>query len=216
MATRDSAAARGIRRSRLLRNRTADASGIARRGAGLSIREVARLVGASPDTIVRLERGDPNAMTIDLVARVAEVLGLELAASLHPNGDPVRDRGHLALLARLRQRIPSSLNWRVEVPIPIAGDLRSGDAMVTVTERDILIEAETRLDDLQAVERKGAAKARDLGALRTVLLVADTRHNRQVMRDHPELAQRFPIDTRACLARLAKGQDPGGDALVIL
>ena len=100
--------------------------------------------------------------------------------------------------------------------MPIVGDLRSGDAMVTVTEGDILIEAETHLDDLQAIERKGAAKARDLGAVRLVLLVADTRHNRRVIQEHPELRQRFPIDTRTCLARLAKSLDPGGDALVIL
>lgn len=170
----------------------------------------------SADTVRRLEQGDPRAMSIDLVARVAEVVGLELAASLHPNGDPVRDRGHLALLARLEARLPSRLHWRVEVAMPIAGDLRSGDAMVTVAEGDILIEAETRIDDVQAVERKGAAKARDLGAVRLVVLVADTRHNRRVLQDHPELKQRFPIDTRTCLARLAAGHDPGGDALVIL
>jgi transcriptional regulator with XRE-family HTH domain len=216
MATRDSSAARGIRRSRLLRDRTADTLGSARRGAGLSIREIARRVGVSPDTIRRLEGGDSGAMTFDLVARVAEVVGLELAASLHPNGDPVRDRGHLALLARLEVRLPSSLKWRVEVAVPIAGDLRSGDAMVTVAPGDVLIEAETRIDDVQAVERKGAAKARDLGAIRLVLLVADTRHNRRVVQEHPELKQRFPIDTRTCLVRFAKGLDPGGDALVIL
>jgi len=216
MATRDSAAARGIRRSRMLRDRTADALGIARRGAGLSIREVGRRVTVSPDTIRRVDRGDPKALTIDLVARVAEVLGLELAASLHPNGDPTRDRGHLALLDRLRSRIPNTASWRVEVPMPIAGDLRSADAIVTVFEGDILIEAETRLDDLQAIERKCAAKARDLGAFRIVLLVADTRHNRQVARDHPELLERFPIRTRTCLGRLAGGLDPGGDALVIM
>jgi transcriptional regulator with XRE-family HTH domain len=216
MATRDSTAARGVRRSRLLRDRTADSLGNARRGAGLSIREVARRVGVSADTIRRLERGDLNAMTIDLVARVAVVLGLELATSLHLNGDPVRDRGHLALLARLRARMTKALKWRVEVPVPIAGDLRSGDAMVTVNAGDILIEAETHLHDIQAILRKGAAKARDLGAIRFVLLVADTRHNRRVINEHPDLAERFPIDTRTCLARLARGEDPGGDALVIL
>ena len=216
MATRDSAAARGIRRSRLLRDRMADAIGVARRGAGLSLREVARQVGVSADTIRRLELGDRTALTIDLVERTAEVLGLELAASLYPAGDPVRDRGQLALLARLRARIPAGVPWRVEVPVPIPGDLRSGDAMVTVDAGDVLIEAETHLGDLQAIERKGAAKARDLGAVRFVLLVADTRHNRHVIREHPELRQRFPIDTRTCLSRLAKGLDPGGDALVIL
>jgi transcriptional regulator with XRE-family HTH domain len=216
MATRDSASARGIRRSRLLRTRAADALGATRRGAGISIRELARQVGVSADTIRRMERGDPDAMSFDLVARAAAVLGLELDASLYPDGDPVRDRGQLALLARMRARAPNIRGWRVEVPVPIAGDLRSGDAMVTVANGDVLIEAETRLDDLQAVERKAAAKARDLGAIRLVLLVADTRHNRRVIRDHSELADRFPIGTRTCLQRLARGEDPGGDALVIL
>jgi transcriptional regulator with XRE-family HTH domain len=177
----------------------ADAIGIARRGAGLGLREVARRVGVSPDTITRLERGEGSTMTMDLVARTAATLGLQLAASLYPDGDPVRDRGQLALLGRLRKRIPEAPGWRVEVPVPIAGDLRSGDAMVTVEAGEILIEAETRLDDLQAIERKSAAKARDMGAIRLVLLVADTRHNRRVIHDHPELRVRFAIDTRACL-----------------
>jgi transcriptional regulator with XRE-family HTH domain len=216
VATRDSAAARGERRSRLLRQRTAGSLYSARRTANLSIREVARRVGVSIETIVRLERGDPATMTIDLTARTSEVLGLELAASLHPNGDPARDRGHLALLARLRARLPGRMRWRVEVPMPIAGDLRSGDAVISVEDGEILIEAETRLDDIQAIERKSAAKARDLGTSYLILLVADTRHNREVIRAHPELKARFPIDTRTCLARLAKGLLPDGDGLVIL
>ena len=200
----------------MLRIRLPEAISIARRTAGLSIREVARRVGVSPETIRRLERGDPTTTTIDLVARVAEVLGLELAASLHPNGDPVRDRGHLALLARLRERLPAVAQWRAEVPVPIVGDLRSGDAIVTIAAGDILVEAETHLGDLQALERKGAAKQRDLGAIRLVLLVADTRHNRAVIERHPELRERFPVRTRACLAAISRGQDPGGDCLVIL
>ena len=177
---------------------------------------MARRVGVSPDTIRRLERGDPVTMTIDLVARLAEVLGLELAASLHPNGDPVRDRGHLALLVRLHRRLPDDSPWQVEVPVPIAGDLRSGDAVIAIEAGDILVEAETHLGDLQALERKAATKQRDLGAIRLVLLVADTRHNRGVIKRHPELRERFPVDTRACLAALVRGEDPGGDCLVIL
>ena len=188
----------------------------ARLVAGLSRRECACRIGVSPQTWARAERGDAAALTLDLAARMGPAVGMATVVSLYPDGDAVRDRGQLALLARLRLRIPDAPNWRVEVPVPIAGDLRSGDAMVTVDTGDVLVEAETRLDDLQAVLRKGAAKARDLGAVRLVLLVADTRHNRRVIRDHPELRERFPIDTRTCLTRLAKGQDPGGDALVIL
>lgn len=182
----------------------------------MSLREVGRRVGVGHEVIARAERGDPATLTIDLVARIAAVLGLELAASLHPDGDPVRDRGHLALLSRMRSRLPASVGWRAEVPIPIAGDLRSGDAIISAECGDTLVEAETHLGDIQALERRASAKARDLGAARTVLLVAHTRHNRQVIRDHPELKERFPVGTRECLARLTRGVDPGGDCLVVL
>ena len=154
-------------------------------------------------------------MTIDLVARVGEVVGLQLAAQLYPNGDPVRDRAHLALLERFRHRLPG-IRLKVEVPIPIAGDRRSADAIVKFEEGQALTKAETRLEDLQLIKRRALAKQRNLGAKRLILLVADTRHNRDVIGRHPELRERFPIDTRACLSTLRRGEDPGGDCLVIL
>lgn len=223
VSTRDSPNARGQRRSRQLLFKIAADLGNARRAAGLSIRALARVLRVSPETIRKLERGEPGTCTIDLVARAAEVLGLQLAASLHPNGDPVRDRGHLALLDRLRKRLGPGARLRTEVPVPIAGDLRSGDAMLSVQGAagadhvvDILFEAETNLDDIQLVERKGAAKQRDLGAKRLVLLIADTRHNKDVIRLHPELRERFPISPRRALTALARGEDPGGDCLILL
>ena len=100
--------------------------------------------------------------------------------------------------------------------MPATGDQRSGDALVEGPEFDALVEAETVLGNLQLVERKGAAKQRDLGAKRLILLVADTRRNREVIRLHPELRERFPIDTRTCLTRLGGRRDPGGDCLVVL
>jgi len=177
---------------------------------------VAQQVGVGHEVVARAERGEAGTLTIDLAARIAAVLGQELAASLYPSSDPMRDRGHLALLGRLRARLPATLQWRVEIPVPLTGDMRSGDAMVTVSDGDILIEAETRVDDIQVVERKASAKARDLGAIRTVLLLADTRHHRRMLKDHPELIDRFPIGTRACLAALVRGLDPGGDCLVVM
>jgi transcriptional regulator with XRE-family HTH domain len=216
MPGRDCPAARGARRSRLLRTRLAEELANAKEGAGISTRVLARQVGVSPDTIARLLRGDAGAMSIDLTARTSEVLGLQLAASVHPVADPVRDRAHLSLLSRFRSRIATALAWRTEVPVPIGRDLRSGDAMLGDVDWDGLVEAETYLGDLQAIERRARSKARDLGADRLILLVADTRHNREVIRLHPELRERFPIDTRTCLAKLARGEDPGGDCLVIL
>jgi transcriptional regulator with XRE-family HTH domain len=177
---------------------------------------LARRLGVSVDKVQRALRGEPGSLTIEFAARMAAVLGLQLSVGLYPDGDPVRDRAHLALLTRLRTRLGPGLRWRAEVPIPITGDHRSGDALIECDDFDALVEAETHLHDIQALERSIAGKQRDLGASRVVLLVSDTRHNREVIRDVAELRRRFPIATRACLAALGRGRDPGGDAHVIL
>jgi len=220
MAVRESPSIRGERRARLLQRRLATELSDRRRAAGLSLRAVARAAGLSVNTVRRIERAEPAATSIDAVACVAEVLGLQLAASLYPTGDPVRDRGHLALIDRFRKRLGPAAKLRTEVPVPIPGDLRSADAMLAVKAadgpEDVLIEAETHLDDIQLVQRKGAAKQRDLGAKRFVLVVSDTKHNRDVIARHPELHERFPIPPRKALAALANGEDPGGDALIVL
>lgn len=216
MPYRESAAERGARRARSLRARLARELSDARRGSGLSRREVANRLGVSHDRVGRAERGDPRTLTIDLGAQLAAVLGLELGLGLHPDGDPVRDKGHLALLGRLHARVSADLRWRTEVPVPITGDGRSADAVIDGPGVDILVEAETHLDDIQALERSIAGKQRDLGIERVILLVADTRHNREVVGHAHELRRRFPLGTRACLAALSSGRDPGGDALVIL
>jgi transcriptional regulator with XRE-family HTH domain len=184
VATRPTSSARAERRSRLLRQRLAEELLITRLAAGLSLREVARRARISADTARRLERAEMGAMRIDHLTRIGEVLGLELAARLYPNGDPVRDRAHLALLSRFRARLGPGVRIRTEVPIPLAGDRRSGDALISNQDGDVLIEAETHVGDAQGVERRARAKARDLGATRLVLLLSDTRRNREVLRLH--------------------------------
>jgi transcriptional regulator with XRE-family HTH domain len=182
----------------------------------VSQRELERRLSVSREIVRRLERGDARAFSVDNLALVAAGLGLQLAVSLHPDGDPVRDRGHLALLARFRARVAPPLNWRVEVPMPIPGDRRSADAVISGGGGGLLVEAETHLHDIQALERRVAAKARDLAIARVVLLVADTRHNRHVLRLHPELRTAFPLSARACLAAFDAGRLPQAGAVVIL
>jgi transcriptional regulator with XRE-family HTH domain len=216
MPLRDTAADQGTRRGRFLRTRLATELETARLAAGLSYRELARQLGIGHELVAKALRADPSALTVDFVAKEAGVLGLELGASLHPVGDPVRDKAHLALIRRFRARLGSGLTWRSEVPIPIAGDRRSADGIIAGPGFEILVEAETRLDDVQAMERKLAGKRRDLGIRGAILLIADTRHNRDVVLRLEELRRLFPVGTRACLAALARGREPDGDALVIL
>lgn len=174
------------------------------------------IVGLSHSAVGRLERGELQRVTVERIALVAAALGLDLRIGLFPSGSPVRDAAHLALIQRLRQRVGPALRWRTEVPVPLPGDLRSADVVIDGSLVEEMVEAETRLDDLQALERRVRLKQRDLRMRRVILLVADTRHNRLVLATHPELLERFPITTRACLAALRDGRDPGGDAIVLL
>jgi transcriptional regulator with XRE-family HTH domain len=207
---------RGARRGRYLVARTASELLTARRAAAISQRELGRQIRVSHSKIGKAERGEPEQLSIELAAKIAAALGLQLSVTLHPDGNPIRDAAHVALLGRLRVRIGPGLRWRTEVPVPIEGDRRSADAVVDGSTFAAMVEAETRIDDVQALERRIGSKQRDLGIARVILLVADTRHNRAVVANNPAIGSRFPISTRACLAALGAGRDPGGDALVFL
>jgi hypothetical protein len=166
--------------------------------------------------VIRIERGLAPHVDIGVIARLASVLGHELGVGIHPVASPVRDKAHISLLRRFAARLHKSIRWSTEVPVPIPGDRRSADGAAAAEEFDAVVEAETRIHDVQAVVRGLRAKQRDLGAKRAILLLADTRHNRAVISSVPELREQFPISARACLAALSRGKDPGGDSLVIL
>jgi hypothetical protein len=105
----------------------------------------------------------------------------------------------------------------IEVPIPVPGDRRAIDAETRLNGRRIGFEAELQLDDMQALERRLALKRRDAALDVLVLVVADTRHNRQVLAQHREsLRPAFPLDPREVLTALARGLVPRADGLVVL
>jgi transcriptional regulator with XRE-family HTH domain len=189
---------------------------IIRMSTGMSTRQLAALVGISHTQVLRIERGLAPHVDIRVLARMAAVLGSELSMGIHPVGSAVRDKAHLALLGRFADRLHPSIDWRTEVPMPIPRDLRSADGTARTQDFAAIIEAETRLDDVQAAERRLRSKQRDLDVPRAILLVADTRHNRKVIEEVPDLRREFPIDTRHCLLALGRGKDPAGDCLVIL
>lgn len=174
------------------------------------------MVGISHTEVGRIETADAPHVSIRVLARIASVLGGEVSLRVYSIASAVRDAGHIALLARFSRRLHRSLRWRTEVPMPIATDLRSADGVIDCPSFDAIVEAETRLDDVQAVERRVRGKQQALGCRRAILLVADTRHNRSVISAVPEISARFPIGTRACMRALARGEDPGGDCLVVL
>src|SRR4051812_4654370 len=95
----------------------------ARLAAGLSQGVVARRVSISHSQVSRIERARLPNVSVEQLVSVSTVLGLRLSIRAYPDGDPIRDRVQVELLARLRSRLALSLGWRSEVPIAGTGDL---------------------------------------------------------------------------------------------
>jgi transcriptional regulator with XRE-family HTH domain len=188
----------------------------ARRSMGISQRRIAQAAGVSQSAISRIERAVDRGLTVDRLARHAAAVGLRTSIKLYPDGPRVRDHAHLRVVEGFRVFVSSRYGWRAEAPVGGQGDLRAWDVLLTgpVT---IGIDAETRLEDVQALQRRVELKRRDSGVERVVIVVADTRHNRKVIRDHrASLIRSLPLGTRDILASLRVGTDPGGDGIVVV
>ena len=140
-----------------------------------------------------------------------------IKAQAYPGGEPLRDAGQLALLQRLRLRLPATAAWATEVAFPNAGDLRAWDAMIRFASLRIGVEAETRGRDSQALQRKLTLKRRDGHVDHVILLMADTRHNRSFLHVAGDgLLHDFPVPGRVALPHLEAGLDPGGSSIILL
>ena len=184
--------------------------------AGLSQRHVAQVGGSNQSRVSRTERAERMPARVDELAAHCAALGLRLSLKAYPVGSPVRDAAQLRLVERLRGRLGAGFRWRSEALIGGAGDLRAWDVRLD-GPGSIGIDAETRLHDIQALQRRCETKWRDSGVDRVVLLVASTRHNRRVLAEHREaLRSTFPADTPEILAALRRGRLPGSNGIVVL
>jgi transcriptional regulator with XRE-family HTH domain len=197
----------------------------ARRASGLSYAAMGRAVGLSGDQIARICRAESPNVSLVRLATLLSTVGLELSARSFPAGPPIRDKAHLALLARLRGRLAPRLGWRLEVPVRSAGamaqgpvaDRRAWDAVIEGDGWSIGVEAETRLIDVQALLRKVALKRRDGAVDGVVLLVNATAENRRVLAlEGSMVASEFGTTTRQALRSLSAGIRPAGDAVVVI
>jgi transcriptional regulator with XRE-family HTH domain len=227
MPARQSNVALGQLRGRRIVATLAGELGDARLAAGLSYSDLGAAVGLSGQQVSRICRGQaPNVSFIRMASLLAAV-GLDLSSRAYPGGTPVRDIAHLALLNRLRARIAPVIDWRAEAPVveqsrsqlgtlPVP-DRRAWDARIEGPGWRVGIEAETRLGDVQALERRIALKQRDGNVGLVVLLINDTAHNRRVLSDPDvRLREQFPGSARQALRLLASGQPPRSSTVVVL
>jgi transcriptional regulator with XRE-family HTH domain len=216
MGTWETARARGIRRARSLAHSIGQELLEARLVLGLSQEMVARAAGLHQSRVSRTERGALPLPRIDELARHCAVLGHELSARPFPVGSPVRDAAQRDLLTGMESLVSDSFRWRFEVGVDIPGDKRAWDAWLD-GPGDVAIDAETRLRDIQALQRRLELKWRDSGSPRLVLVVSATRHNRQVVREHrTALATALPLDSREVLAALRAGEVPRANGIAFV
>jgi transcriptional regulator with XRE-family HTH domain len=217
MATRERLAHRGNRLARRALLALGEEIREARLDAGLSQAIVGSAASVSHASVGRIERGQQSGASVALLSRICAAVGLDLSLRAYPGGDPIRDVAQIRLLARLRERVGPGLTWRTEVPLPIPGDLRAWDATISDGSLVLAVEAETRLRDIQALDRRIARKRRDGRLDRVILLVADTAANRRALSmAREELRASFPLDGRTILPSLVAGRLPKDGGIVVL
>lgn len=197
---------------------------LARLRRGWSIDAVASRCGISAPMVSRIERGVHQAVSHEDLVLLGTTLELDVRLRTYPGPDAPVDGPQLRLLERLRARLPPRVTMLREVPLPLVGDQRAWDAVLgELVDRSghaaekLPVDAETRLIDQQAQIRRLQLKLRDSGFGNVLLLLADTRRNREAVAVAARLiAADFPVPARQALARLAEGVHPGGSAIVFL
>lgn len=189
----------------------------ARMDRGLSLRAVGRATGLSESQVSRIERGLVVNVSVSDLARLHAIVGLDLSLKSYPAGQPIRDVAHLELLDDFHKVLHKSVRWAVEVPLPLPGDRRAWDALISGPSWRYGVEAETAPRDAQSIARRLQLKERD-GAVDGVLLVV--RRTEQTRRFLGEvghmLGERFPVNGGRALELLHAGADPGGSAVVVM
>ncbi len=189
----------------------------ARTQLGTSQRSVAETVRIDRSWVSRFERGKSEGISVDTVARILAVLGLDLSLRAYPSDQEVRDEAHAALLAVFGALLPEVVERGLEVPFPMPGDRRAWDMRLRIGAEAWGVEAETHVHDIQATIRKINLKARDGHVDGVILLVSNSRHHRALLRQHASLLRiELPVDSRVAMECLAEGRFPPGNAVISL
>jgi transcriptional regulator with XRE-family HTH domain len=217
MSTRERPIDRGRRLAAQDRIRIGREIRAARLALGRSVDSVGRHAGISSSHVSRIELGDSQGVPLESFVRLGASVALDVRLRAYPGADVALDAGQLRLIGRLRKRLPAHVQVVTEVPLPIEADQRAWDAVLRGLDGgpDLPIDADTRLVDVQAQARRITLKLRDSGIGHVVWLLADSVHNRAIVRA-ASLPADFPVSPRAALAALAAGRHPGGSAVILL
>jgi transcriptional regulator with XRE-family HTH domain len=189
---------------------------VARLNLGVTQREVGAAIGASASEVSRRELAQSPRLTGEKLAVHAAAVGLRLSVKLFPVGGGIRDEAQSRYVRAFLARIGQAWRTTLEAGMPRFGDLRAVDILLVRGGVRIAVEVITRVGDLQAQVRSARLKARDIGATRLILVIADTHANaRFVDALRATLAPDFELNARRVLADLEAGREPSRDAFIV-
>lgn len=190
----------------------------ARMAAGRSQADVAAAARISQAQVGRIERGVHTHVAFDTLVVLGAMVGLDVVGAAYPGPNVIRDAAQGRLLDRWRVVLGPEWAWRHEVLVH-GDDQRAWDAVLRHrrTGASVVVEAETRIYDVQALLRRVARKRAASGDVRVILVVADTHRNRAAIAAGREMLRtEFPCPPRVALRALPNGEAPPSDALIVL
>lgn len=175
--------------------------------------QVAAAVRISRSVYSRIECGKLGHLSIVVATQIASVLGLDLVIRAYPGPTKLRDQPSLDRMAPVLKAAAVPIVIRTEVTLPQRPDghpeQRAWDAMAEGDGKRTAMEMEMRLRDAQALERRIGLKLRDDPVDGFVLLLADTRTNRETLKLNPELFRWLPrLTIGVVLTALSAGRHP--------
>jgi transcriptional regulator with XRE-family HTH domain len=202
----------GVRRGQRLLATIGNELRDARLSNGTSQATIARAARMPISKISRIENARLPSLSVSDATLLASLLGLDLSARTYLGPDPLRDRAQATKIGELLRHVRQPLRSTTEALLPAKEGIperRRWDALMTDGVEEMGVEVEMRLHDAQAQTGRLRTKARDGLVDRVLLVVAATRHNRQVLRDFPAYFADWPrLRTAAVLADLESGRLP--------
>lgn len=207
-----------IRRAADQAERMGSEVALARATLGISRLAVARRAGVARSTVERVEAGDPS-VQIRTLAAAMDAVGLDLVLRAYQGRAlSLRDTGQMELVDALRST--ATAYWRPRVEVAAGEFGRSADLVFYGADEIQHHEVERSATDFQAqfgaASRKREALASgDRRPVRLVLVIEDTRRNREALRPHTSLiGSQLPAGSRDVLRSLRRGQALGQDGLL--
>lgn len=209
---------RASRRAVNQAGRWGDEVHLARIGLGMSKRTAARRAGIAWATWDAAERGNPGT-TLATLTSMGEAVGLDLVLNAYPGRSPsLRDTGQLEHAQAIVATAHGS--WQAALELSVGPHGRAIDLVLFGPTEILAIEIERLALDYQAQYRRADEKRQLLAAehrrpVRLVMLIEDTRRNRDAMAPHLDLVGRsLAGGTREVLAAIRNGEPLGRDGLL--